>query len=1082
VSTLTINGQVVETPEGTSLLEAAEAVGAKVPKLCYHKALLPYGACRLCLVEVETPGRPASVQASCQYPAMDGLVVRTDTPRVANARRIVAELLLARCPEAPAVRRVAAELGVTETRIAKRNDDCIYCGLCVRMCEERMGRAAVGFSGRGPRRKVEPPYGRHNEACWTCRACDFVCPTSRLVSPTTSAAAPIPIPSEFDRGLANRPAISILYPQTVPNRPAIDAESCVHLQHGVCGVCQEVCGASAIRFDDVDRTLELAVGAVVLAPGYELYDARGKPELGYGRLRNVISAAEFERMLSASGPFGGHVKRLSDGKSPRSIAFIQCVGSRDAEHDWCSSICCMHATKEALIAKEHCGKELETDIFFMDVRAFGKGFEAYYQRALAQGVRYIRCRPPVVEEDRETGDLVVRYLTEDDVLASRSYDLVVLATGLVPPRGVFEIAKTFGIGLNEFGFCRTTPFEPVNTTREGVYACGPFTEPKDIPETVMQASAAASKALALLRDARGTLVAPKVYPPEIEVSGQEPRIGVFVCHCGTNIAGVVDVAGVAQYARTLPNVVYAETNLFTCSTDTQERIKEKIREHRLNRVVVASCSPRTHEPLFRATCRDAGLNPYLFEMTNIRDQCSWVHMAEPEKATKKSKDLVRMALAKSRLLEPLQKGSTPVSKAALVVGAGLAGMTSALDLAEQGYDVVLVEKDAELGGNLRRLRFLAGGEDPQAALSSLVAKVRAHERIRLFTGAALQSIEGSVGSYTSTIAVNGSVVRVAHAVVVVATGAKENRPREHLLGEDPRVLTQLELEERLRARGGSDLPSTVVMIQCVGSRDAEHPYCSRVCCSQAIKNALKIKELRSDTHVYVLYRDIRSYGFRESAYTKARQMGVVFLRHADDRKPVVARDDGRLVVTSYDAQLGRAVSIDAGLVVLSVGIVPPQQNQALAQLLKVPLNQDGFFLEAHMKLRPVDFATDGVFLAGLAHSPKSVEESIVQAAAAAARAGAVLSQDRIELEATLSRVVDETCDGCAYCIDPCPYKAISLVEYVRDGAVKKVIEVNEALCKGCGTCQATCPKRGVFIRGFTLDQIAAQVRAALESA
>jgi heterodisulfide reductase subunit A len=1078
---LTINGQPVQVSEGTPLLEAAERIGAKIPTLCHHKGLLPYGACRLCLVEVEAAGRPVSVQASCQYPALEGLVVRTDTPRIASARRIVAELLLARCPDAPAVRKAAAALGVTGTRIASKNDDCIYCGACVRMCEERMGRAAVGFSGRGPRRKVEPPYGKHNEACWTCRACDFICPTERLVSHTTSAAAPIPILSEFERGLTNRPAISIMYPQMVPNRPAIDPQSCVHLQHGVCGICEQVCGVKAIKFDDAERTLALQVGAVVLAPGYELFDARLKKDLGYGRFRNVVTAAEFERILSASGPFEGHVVRPGDQQPPRRIAFIQCVGSRDAERDYCSSICCMYATKEALIAKEHCGPELTTDIFFMDVRAFGKGFEAYYKRAVSQGVNYIRCRPPVVEEIAESGNLRVKYLTEDDRLTSREYDLVVLSVGLLPPSNAQELARRFGIELNGFGFCRTSSFAPFETSRAGVFACGPFTEPKDIPETVMQASAAASRVLALLGDVRGTLIAPKVYPPERDVGGQEPRVGVFVCHCGTNIAGVVDVPSVVEYARTLPDVVYAENNLYTCSTDTQERIKQAISEHRLNRLVVASCSPRTHEPLFRNTCREAGLNPYLFEMANIRDQCSWVHMFEPEKATKKSKDLVRMAVAKARLLEPLQKGEAPVHKAALVIGGGLAGMVSAIDLADQGYQVYLVEKQAELGGNLRRIRYLEGGEDPQAALRGLVAKVRAHDRIRLFTGAAIESIEGSVGSFRTRIASNGAAAEVEHGVVVVATGAKEHRPQEYLYGEDPGVLTQLELEERLATRGAEGLPSTVVMIQCVGSRDAERPYCSRVCCVEAIKNALKLKQVSPATQVYVLYRDIRTYGFKETFYTKARQQGVVFLRHEDDRKPVVTRNGAGLQVAVDDPQLGINVAIDAGLVVLSVGTVPHDGNQQVARLLKVPLNQDGYFLEAHMKLRPVDFATDGVFLAGLAHSAKSIDESIVQASAAAARAGAVLSQDHIELEANLSRVAEESCDGCAYCIDPCPFKAITLIEYVRDGAVKKTIEVNESLCKGCGTCQATCPKRGVFIRGFTLDQIAAQVSAALEA-
>jgi len=848
-----------------------------------------------------------------------------------------------------------------------------------------------------------------------------------------------------------------------------------------CRLCSEVCGAKAIDYTQKEEFVNLSVGAIVLAPGYALFDARVKRELGLGRFRNVVSAAQFERMLSASGPFLGHVVRPSDHAPPRRIAFIQCVGSRDCERDYCSSVCCMYATKEALIAKEHCGGALETDIYFMDARAYGKGFETYYHRALAQGVRYIRSRPPVLEENPATGNVVVKYLTEDDVKAEQEYDLVVLATGMLPPRDAPELAKIFGIALNEAGFCKTTAFEPVASSRDGVFVCGPFSEPKDIPESVMQASGAASKVLAMLRDVRGTLVAPKSYPPERDVSGEEPRIGVFVCHCGTNIAGVVDVAGVAEYARGLPNVIYAETNLYTCSTDTQERIKEKIHEHRLNRVVVASCSPRTHEPLFRDSCREAGLNPYLFEMANIRDQCSWVHMAEPEKATQKAKDLVRMALAKSRLLAPLHKGSAPVHKAALVIGGGLAGMTSALDLAEQGYSVFLVEKEAALGGNLRRLHNLGDGEDPQAALRRLEARVRAQARIRVFTEARVAAVEGSVGSFRSTIARDGSVEHVEHGVVIVATGATEHRPDEHLYGEDERILTQLELEERLAVRKGAGLPDTVVMIQCVGSRDERRPYCSRVCCAEAIKNALKIKELSPRTNVYVLYRDIRTYGFRERFYTRARQQGVAFLRHADDRKPVVSfGKGGDLLVTVFDPQLGHDVTLTAGLVVLSVATVPHDENKALAQLLKVPLNEDGFFLEAHMKLRPVDFATDGVFLAGLAHSAKSVDESIAQASAAAARAGALLSHDTLELEATISQVVEEKCDGCAYCVDPCPYQAITLIEYMRNGAVKKVIEVNESLCKGCGTCQATCPKQGVFIRGFTLDQIAAQVGAALE--
>jgi heterodisulfide reductase subunit A len=572
----------------------------------------------------------------------------------------------------------------------------------------------------------------------------------------------------------------------------------------------------------------------------------------------------------------------------------------------------------------------------------------------------------------------------------------------------------------------------------------------------------------------------------MDVEGQEPRIGVFVCHCGTNIAGVVNVPDVVEYAKTLPNVVYVENNLYTCSNDTQVRIKEKIKEHNLNRVVVASCTPRTHEPLFRNTVREIGLNPYLFEMANIRDQCSWVHMLEPEKASEKSKDLVRMAVAKAGLLEPLQKRSVPIIKSALVIGGGLSGMTSAIELAEQGYDVFLVEKEKELGGNLRKIHHLLSGDDPQAELKNLIEQVKKTKNIHLYTEAKIENIEGTIGSFKTTISQKGKSTELDHGVVIVATGAQEYEPKEYLYGQHEKIITQFELEQRLITNGDSsfaskkNLPKNIVMIQCVGSRDEERPYCSRVCCSESIKNALKIKELSPETNIYILFRDIRTYGFRESYYTKARQQSVMFIRFDEDRKPEVTKNGNGLNVEVFDLSLKRPIEISADLVVLSAGIVAGEGNEEIAKFLKVPLNKEGFFLEAHMKLRPVDFATDGVYLCGLAHSAKAVEESIIQAQAAASRASTVLSKDSIELEANISQVIDESCDGCAYCIEPCPYQAITLIEYMREGDVKKTVEVDETACKGCGCCMATCPKKGIFVRGFKLEQIGAQVNAALE--
>lgn len=866
-----------------------------------------------------------------------------------------------------------------------------------------------------------------------------------------------------------------------------EAERC--LECGICSeclLCEERCQAEAINHKmPREELIELEVGALILSPGYEIFDARIKEELGYGRYPNVINAPEFERILSASGPFSGEVLRPYDKKTPKRIGFIQCVGSRDFERDYCSSVCCMYATKEAIIAKEHVGEDLECDIFFMDIRAFSKGYDEYYQRAIDLGVNYIRCRPPAVEEIPGTKNLIIKYLAEDDKKVSREYDLVVLSVGMQPPKSVDKIAEKFGIELNEFNFCKTSTFRPVESTRDGIFVAGPFIEPKDIPETVMDASGASSKVLSLLKDVRGSLIVPKEYPPEIDVSGQDPRIGVFVCHCGTNIASVVNVPEVVEYSKTLPGVVYADNSMYTCSNDTQEMIKDKIKEHQLNRVIVASCTPRTHEPLFSSTLREAGLNPYLFEMANIRDQCSWVHRFEPEKATEKSKDLVRMAVAKARMLEPLPERTISVIKSALVIGGGLAGMTSANELANEGFEVYLVEREKELGGNLRRIHYLLNGEKPQHELKNLIEKIKENDKIHLFTDATIESIEGSIGNFKTKISTNEESKEFEHGVVIVATGAKEYKPKEYLYGQDERVVTQLELEQRLAAKGdwtaadGKQPPKTVVMIQCVGSRSKERPYCSRVCCSESIKIALKMKELSPDTAVYVLYRDVITYGFRESYYTKARQKDVIFIRYEEDRKPEVSKNGSGLQVEVFDQVLKMPIEISADLVVLSAGIIPGEENEKIAKFLKVPITNDGFFLEAHMKLRPVDFATDGIFLCGLSHSAKRIEESIVQAQAAASRAATVLSKDSILLEGKISQVVDENCDGCAYCVDPCPFKAITLIDYMKDGAVKKTVEVDETACKGCGVCQATCPKKGIFIKGFKLDQISAMIDAAL---
>jgi heterodisulfide reductase subunit A-like polyferredoxin len=867
-----------------------------------------------------------------------------------------------------------------------------------------------------------------------------------------------------------------------------EAERC--LECGVCSeclACVEACEAGAVIHSMQAQRQEIGVGAIILANGADKFDPRFKYEFGYGRYPNVITSIQFERILAASGPFQGHLQRPGDGRVPTRIAWLQCVGSRDLEagNSYCSSVCCMYAMKEAVIAKEHM-RQTQPTIFYMDIRAHGKDFDRYYERAKKEHeVRFVRARVAKVEEKPESGNLLVYYSDAEGngrgsgVVKSEEFDLVVLSVGFSPPRDAAVLADKLGIRLDRHRFFQTARFCPIETTRPGVFVCGAAQSPKDIPETVMQASAAASGAAEILRDARGTEVAQKTYPAERSVAGEEPRIGVFVCRCGINIASTVNVPSVAEFARTLPGVAYAEENLFTCSQDTQQKIKNTIEEHKLNRVVVASCTPRTHEPLFQETLREAGLNPYLFEMANIRDQCSWIHMQEPEKATAKALSLVEMAVAKAALLEPLPTVVLPVTQKGLVIGGGLAGMVSALSIAEQGFDVTLVEREKELGGNARNLRYSLEGADVKAYLGSLMARVETHPRIKVYKGATVQSIDGYIGNYKTKLKLAGRDYEpeVEHGIVVVATGAKEARPKEYLFGEDERVITQIELEQRIAGADSTKLAKAknVVMIQCVGSRDDERPYCSRVCCQDAVKNALKLKELNSKLNVYVLCRDVRTYGFLEDYYQQARDKGVVFVRYEKEDKPTVEKEGDKLKVRVNDSIMGAGLVISPDLVVLASGIVPHDDAAVVSRMLKIPLNEDGFFLEAHVKLRPVDFATEGVFLAGLAHSPKNIQETVSQAKAAAARAVTILAKDKYEASATTAHVNEDVCAGCGICVSVCSYGAPGLVE--KDG--KTVSRVNEALCKGCGNCTAACPSGAMVHLGFSNRQTRAMLRAAL---
>jgi len=889
------------------------------------------------------------------------------------------------------------------------------------------------------------------QKCIACGLCAEKCPTK--------------VKDEFDMDLRERRAIYRYFLQSIPSSYVIDEANCRYLTKKKCQVCEKVCEKGAIDFEDRPKEIELELGSIIVTSGIDPFNPRNLSCYGYGRFKDVITSLEFERLLSASGPTQGHIARPSDHKVPKRAAFIQCIGSRDlkVKNDYCSAVCCMYALKEAVIAREH-EKEITPTIFFMDMRCYGKDFDKYYERAKEQfGVSFKRSRVSKVTTDGN-GRLEVHYL-ENGLPKRANFDLVILSVGIGPRKDAVSLADKLGIELNDLGFIQTHPFRPIETSQSRIYVGGAISSPKDIPESVMEASSAAARVSEDLKLPRQKELAKEGYPEELNIVGDRPRIGAFICHCGINIAGVVDVEEVTEYANRLPYVEWAERGLFTCSQDFLEIIKQRIKEHNLNRVMVASCSPRTHEPLFRDTVCQAGLNEYLFEMANIRDQCSWVHMEDKDAATQKAKDLVKMAVFKAANLTPLKRLPISIDPKALVIGGGLSGMTAALSLANQGYRVYLVERESELGGNLRRIHFTLEGEDPQELLSLITKEVELHPNIEVYKSATVLGIGGYVGNFKTRIESSNSQVELEHGVIIVATGANEHKPTEYLYEKDHRVITQLEFEEKLVQGLKPKVQDSIVMIQCVESRIDERLYCSRVCCQQAVLNTLKIKEISPKTNIFILYRDIRTYGFNERYYREARERGVIFIRYDPERLPEVRRGDDRLWVKVFDSVIERDLKIDADFVVLSVGIVPYEENKALAKMLKVPLNKEGFFLEAHMKLRPVDFATDGMFMAGLCHNPKTISESIAQAKAAAGRAVTILSKEFIQSEGQISRIDESRCRGCGNCIEVCAYQAISLDEE------KHVAQINEVLCKGCGACVATCRCSALDLGGFSSEQI-----------
>ena len=913
---------------------------------------------------------------------------------------------------------------------------------------------------------IQHPRYIDMEKCIGCGMCAEKCPKKVI--------------DTYNMGLSKRKAAFVEYAQAVPLKYSIDADNCIYFKKGKCGACKKFCPTGAVDFEQREKILNLNVGSVILAPGFTPFNPEIFDNYQYANLPNVVTSMEFGRILSASGPTMGHITRLSkDKKEPKKIAWFQCVGSRDLNqcgNSYCSSVCCMYAIKEAVIAKEHAGEDLDCAIFFMDMRTHGKDFEKFYINAREKhGVRFIRSRVHTIAPLPDSDDLEVRYFTEGGNMKTEVFDLIVLSVGLETSPEVIKLAGRLGIELTEGNFSKTDAFTPVATSREGIFACGAFQGPKDIPQSVIDASAAASAAGEILSKARNTLTKFKEMVPEINVTGERPRIGVFVCNCGTNINGVVNVPEVREYAATLPYVEYAAENLYSCSQDTQDNMADIIKAEKLNRVVVAACTPKTHEPLFQETLINAGLNKYLFEMTNIRNHDSWVHKNNPDIATEKAKDLVRMAVAKVALMEPLEEAELEINQTVMVLGGGISGMAAAKTLSRQGYKTHIVERSSHLGGQALNLFRTTTGEDIQERVSKLVDEVKNDENIYVHLNTTVSKVEGFVGNFESILHSKGKEdIILNHGVAVLATGATELKPEEYNYGKDPRIVTNLELSKKFINSDSSlnDIASAV-FIQCVGSREPDRPYCSRVCCNHSINSALKLKEINPDMTIFILYRDIRTYGESELFYKEARDAGIIFVRYSLDNKPEVVKDRDQIIVKVTDPILGRSVEIQADLVALASAVLPYKDGH-LANFFKVPINDDGFFVEKHAKLGPSEFATDGVFLCGLAHYPKPIDESVAQGLAAASRAVTLLARKTIQTSGTVAMINPALCSSCGVCISICPYSAPS---FIQEGAFADKAQINPVLCKGCGLCVASCRSGAIHLKGFDNNQIFAQIYA-----
>ena len=735
--------------------------------------------------------------------------------------------------------------------------------------------------------------------CTNCGLCAIACPER--------------LPSEYQESLVTRMAVHKSAPRSLPDSFYIDkGDYCEG-----CNRCMDVCPTDAIDLNEEPYEEIIHVGAIILAMGYTLTDPYELAEYGYGRFMNVVHSMQYERYVSRSGPTEGLLLRPSDNTPPKRIAWLQCIGSRDQKHPYCSSICCMYATKEAVLAKERLD-EVHCQIFIMDERAFNKEYNAYFYRSTEQyGVEYTRCRISDLKEDPKTKDLILHFPdpNKGGQMVEARFDMVVLSVGVQPPSGAQIVSNQLGFDLNQYGFCQTDKFNPLETSQPGIYVCGAFSSPKEIAETIIDSAGAAGDVMRLFQNQLGCsyssgefpFLSDEQFPPEIDVQNKDPRIGVFSCRCYPTMEGVIDLDTILDKAANFPHVVHTEDIGYGCFPEGLEKIKDSIKEHNLNRVVVAGCSHRTHESLFQKTVREAGLNSYLLEMVNLRGFAAWVHPHQPDQATRIGLELIRLGVGRAAFLEPIYKSSIAPHRRALVIGGGVSGMTAALSVADSGFDVVLIERGDTLGGNLQKVHYLVEGDNPNKLLRDLVNRIIAHEHITVITKTNLIEHTGHVGAYHAVLRhQDGSQSEISHGVTIVATGGQEARVKHYLLGEHPAVITQLELEDKIafHPEDAANLKN-VVMIQCVKPKEETYQYCSRICCVSTIKNAIRLKVINPDCQVTVLYKDIITYGFREQYYTEARERGVIFIRYEDQHPPQVEQNNGTITINLKEQMIGR---------------------------------------------------------------------------------------------------------------------------------------------------------------------------------